>query len=276
MNEHEIARILGSGWPEILAGVMLGGPLVAWVVYRLAFPAQGKAATRAVTGVVRVPHDALWLCGTCLSLNRPGARRCYRCLAVRATTAPADGRVMQARPMAEPTPPSWVAVMAQIAPVPAAGTQAGHWMPLPAPATPSAPEWVRTAPEPVLAGVEQVARPPVGVMAPPRALPVAMAVGGDPADGSTARSKPLCPLLRGIGDARIVFMLPQPMPHRDYRCQAGQRPVAIESTRQAAYCLSAEYRSCERYVALAHRVSGMDLPEVPETNAAAVRSELSG
>jgi hypothetical protein len=329
VNEHDIARILGSGWAEILAGTMLAGPLVVWMLYRLAFPPSGKAARQAGTEMVPIPSEALWLCSRCTSLNLPGARRCYHCLTVRPANQPADVAMVVAADVVEPSRVPWVPVMAPVTPLPVTSlpvaslpvasvpvmsgpvtsvpvmsgpiasmpvtsrpvpvTGVGPLSSLPvassAPVFEPEPEF-RPEPEPV----HRAARRPVGVMAKRRRVPVALAMGAEPAavglssdstgpasdsTGPASDAKPLCPLLRGIGDARIVFMLPQPMPHPDYRCQAGQRPAAIDSGHQAAYCLSAAYRSCERYLALAHRVSGTGVPDAREPDAPA-RSQLSG
>ncbi len=54
---------------------------------------------------------------------------------------------------------------------------------------------------------------------------------------------PACPLLGLVTDPRSHYTYP----HRGHRCFATKRPAATDAQRQAAYCLSTAYPSCDRF-----------------------------
>jgi LysM repeat protein len=61
-------------------------------------------------------------------------------------------------------------------------------------------------------------------------------------DGSDA---PACPLLGLAADRRSHFTYPHP----GHRCFAKDRPASTDAGRQARYCLSLGYTTCDRYPA---------------------------
>ena len=56
---------------------------------------------------------------------------------------------------------------------------------------------------------------------------------------------PACPLLGLAADRRSHFTYPHP----GHRCFANGRPAPTDAGRQAAYCLSLDYTTCDRYPA---------------------------
>ena len=56
---------------------------------------------------------------------------------------------------------------------------------------------------------------------------------------------PACPLLGLAVDPRTHYSFPHP----DHRCYAGRLANVVEPTRQARYCLSADFASCDWYQA---------------------------
>ena len=61
-------------------------------------------------------------------------------------------------------------------------------------------------------------------------------------DGTDA---PVCPLLGLTTDRRSHFTYPHP----GHRCFAKGRPASTDASRQARYCLSANYTACDRFAA---------------------------
>jgi hypothetical protein len=56
---------------------------------------------------------------------------------------------------------------------------------------------------------------------------------------------PACPLLGLARDRRSHFTYPNP----DHRCFAKKHPSTTDAARQGTYCLSGQYRACDRYQA---------------------------
>jgi hypothetical protein len=54
---------------------------------------------------------------------------------------------------------------------------------------------------------------------------------------------PACPLLGLAADRRTHFTYPHP----GQRCFARNRPDTTDAGRQAMYCLSLDFRACDRY-----------------------------
>lgn len=65
--------------PTILAILLLTGPTVAWLLYRLVAQPRSRRAALRMTGL-------LWICERCQSASEARLSRCYRCGHVREET----------------------------------------------------------------------------------------------------------------------------------------------------------------------------------------------
>jgi hypothetical protein len=72
---------------------------------------------------------------------------------------------------------------------------------------------------------------------------------------------PVCPLLGLAADRRSHFTYPHP----GHRCFATEHPATTDARRQAAYCLSAGYAACDRYVARKRSQAG-DRPQARQSS----------
>ena len=65
------------------------------------------------------------------------------------------------------------------------------------------------------------------------------------------RDAPACPLLGLAADRRTHFTYPHP----GHRCFATEHPATTDARRQATYCLSLDFTTCDRYRAWQARQS---------------------
>ncbi len=153
--------------PELLLPVivaLLWGPTALWFAYRFLRRHRGPGEAETSTGVAElvsssqlargeilalIESDGFWICGTCRSLNRREAIRCYSCRTP--TSTPARQAPAQAPAQAQAPLP-----VSRGVPVMAEGVAAGRTGPAPLPVSRGVPVMA----EGVAAGRTALAQPP--------------------------------------------------------------------------------------------------------------------
>jgi hypothetical protein len=229
----------------VLLIAILYGPIAVWLIYRafrgprVRFDQPFNAVSEPVGSlqlapdelVTPVASEGFWLCGSCSSLNRRGANRCYACRTRKGFAgeqAPGELRVSSGVPgMADGIARSSGEIMATSA----------------APA----PQWVSPQASERLVRTAEHARSAVPPLAPPGVL--------------------VCPLLGFSFDPATRYDFPDPrncchaVPGRDDMPVAFARrfvngvtgagraqPISVED--QEARCLTRAHEQCARYLAV--------------------------
>jgi len=227
----------------VLYVLLLWGPTALWLAYRASRGQPRRVAdpptaeTEPRRSSQPAPHEleelashGFWVCGTCSSLNRPKAKRCYGC-----RTA-AGSAVMQ--------PPGEQPVLQR---VPARGygnaRSSGE-----APGTPL-----------VIATPGNAAPPPQVLVHGPASIP-------SPAPPEARSALPACPFIgfRNDPSTRCDFPDPRNLCHAASRrgdtpmgthrrflpdVAGGRRPRPIDMGHQGSLCLTATHEQCARYPA---------------------------
>jgi len=223
----------------VLFVALLWGPTALWLVYRTLRGHRGRLSgpfSRSQLAPdeleASVDSDGFWACGTCSSLNRGEANRCYSCRTAKGSAgrqAPSELPVSPGVPvMADsvarssrelPVSPG-VPVMAASA-ARSSGEVAGTTLALATPrnAPPVSEVHVR-APEKVLSAAPSEA--PGGV--------------------------PVCPFLGLRKDPSTRYDFPDP--GNSCRAAGARRPQPISVEHQKSRCLTAAHEPCARYVAV--------------------------
>ena len=196
---------------------LLWGPTALWLVFRAIRGHRGRLPTPFDRSQLTpeeldapVGSDGFWACGTCRSLNRGGANRCYRCQTAKGS---AGGQAPGELPAGPGIPVMAEGIARPSGELPVATTVAlatrGNG--------PPAPE--------VLVGASERTSSAV----PPEA----------PAD------VPVCPFLGFRDDPATRNDFPDP----GNRCQLDlfSQPIGVEH--QKSYCLTAAHQRCARYPA---------------------------
>ena len=203
----------------VLFVALLWGPTALWLVYRTLRGHRGRLSgpfSRSQLAPdeleASVDSDGFWACGTCSSLNRGEANRCYSCRT-------AKGSAGRQAPSELPVSPG-VPVMAASA-ARSSGEVAGTTLALATPrnAPPVSEVHVR-APEKVLSAAPSEA--PGGV--------------------------PVCPFLGLRKDPSTRYDFPDP--GNSCRAAGARRPQPISVEHQKSRCLTAAHEPCARYVAV--------------------------
>jgi len=77
---------------------------------------------------------------------------------------------------------------------------------------------------------------------------------------------PACPLLGLAADRRSHFTYPHP----DHRCFATEHAAPTDAHRQSAYCLSASFDACDRFLARQRRGAASDPSRFPTASDAPI------
>lgn len=235
--------------PEGIALVvtLLWGLTALWLAYRTPHEHRGRHPLESFT----VGSDRLWLCWTCLSLNRRDVNLCYNCQTAKGITGrqtPGEMQVSRGYPvMADGIAryPGGLPV-SRVVPVMAEGTAESSGE---AAGTTVAPANPRNAPP----------APEILVRAPDHLL--SAAVLGAPT------SVPVCPFLGFRDDPSTRYDFPDPAnvclapsgrgttslasPRRFLTGTAGtRRPQPIAAQHQKSHCLTAAHQQCARYPAV--------------------------
>ncbi len=274
--------------PEIgvLFVALLWGPTALWLVYRTLRGRRGRLSgpfsrsqlapdeLEAVVG-----SDGFWACGTCRSLNRGEAERCYKCRMAKGAAdrlAPSElpispGVPVMAKGAADRLAPSELPISPGV-PVMAKGA-ADRLAPSELPISPGVPVMAKGAADrlapselPISPGVpvmaKDIARPArepagttVALASPRNAGPAPEVLVRTPekvlfaASSEAPAGAPICPFLRSPNEPST----PSDIPDQANLCGLDQyfQPIAVEF--QQSRCVTAAHTRCARY-------TGADVP----------------